>query len=388
MIARNIILFILLIVLPDLYIDYRFFRKGRHLHLWQRLLWWMPAAMLLAYTCYLANMPHFIPEKSWLLDAWLFLLGVIVIPKFLFALCSVLGLAHNRYHNANTRLGEYFGVAIAVIVVISFIYGMTVGFSKLEVREVEMRCADLPSAFDGYRIVQFSDAHVGTYSGCRKDILRHAVDMINAQKADAVVFTGDLQNIKPSELYEQSDLLGSLKAKDGVFSVLGNHDYSEYVDLPLKEKIANERSTVALERSFGWQLLLNEHKVVRRGADSLVIAGEENDGLPPFPAKGDLNKTLAGVGDGAFVVLLQHDPSAWRRSILPESKAQVTLSGHTHGGQISLFGFRPTMQKGSEDYGLYESDGRYLYVSSGLGGVVPFRFSMPGEIVVITLKKE
>ena len=153
-------------------------------------------------------------------------------------------------------------------------------------------------------------------------------------------------------------------------------------------KAFNERELISLERRLGWDLLLNEHRVVHRGKDSLVIAGEENGGAPPFLNKADLNKTLSSVSTGAFVIMLQHDPSAWRREILPKSRVQLTLSGHTHGGQLSLFGFRPTMLTASEDKGLYEQSGRYLYVSAGLGGVVPFRFEMPGEITVITLHKK
>ena len=141
------------------------------------------------------------------------------------------------------------------------------------------------------------------------------------------------------------------------------------------------------QTSVGWNLLLNDNCIVRRSADSIVIAGEENDGRPPFPRKADLSKTLHGISAQSFVVMLQHDPSAWRRSILPKCKAQLTLSGHTHGGQASIFGLRPTELLGKEDAGLYREGNRALYVSTGLGGFVPFRFHMDPEVVVITLKK-
>ena len=153
-------------------------------------------------------------------------------------------------------------------------------------------------------------------------------------------------------------------------------------------KAANERQMKKYQRQMGWDLLLNEHRVIRRGGDSIVIAGEENDGRPPFPSRANLKKTLAGISPSAYVVLLQHDPSAWRRSILPQSDVQLTLSGHTHGGQVCLLGLRPTRFAYPEDKGLYTENGRSLFVSSGIGGLVPFRFGVPPEVVVITLRRK
>ncbi len=202
-----------------------------------------------------------------------------------------------------------------------------------------------------------------------------------------IVFTGDLQNMHPQEIYPHRELLRSLKAKDGVFSILGNHDYADYIKGDAATKAANEKETIRLERGLGWDLLLNEYRAVHRGKDSVVIAGEENDGKKPFPAKGDIKKTLAGVKEGAYIIMLQHDPTAWRRSILPNSKAQLTLSGHTHAGQFRIFGWSPSKLTYSEWCGLYFEGTRALYISSGLGGFIPFRFGVSGEIAVITLHK-
>ena len=140
---------------------------------------------------------------------------------------------------------------------------------------------------------------------------------------------------------------------------------------------------------MGWQLLLNSHAVIRRGADSIVIAGMENDGNGThFPQLGDIEKTLEGVTGNTFVVMLQHDPTSWQRKILPLSHVQLTLSGHTHAMQFSLFGWSPSSLIYRENNGSYTTDeGRAINVSSGLGGFIPFRFGVPGEIVVITLKK-
>lgn len=184
-------------------------------------------------------------------------------------------------------------------------------------------------------------------------------------------------------------VLSQLHAKDGVFSVLGNHDYPTYLDCDEATKAECVRKTKMLERKMGWQLLLNEHQTIRRDSDSIVIAGMENWGtLKRMPRLGDVKKTMAGVSPSSFVLMLQHDPTAWRKKILPECHAQLTLSGHTHGGQFSIFGWSPA----SFTYDVwggsaYEGD-RAIYVSTGLGALIPFRLNMPGEIVVITLKSK
>lgn len=169
--------------------------------------------------------------------------------------------------------------------------------------------------------------------------------------------------------------------------MLGNHDYTEYIVGSKKEKIAQEKRLVKEEeKGLGWTLLRNQNVIIcsPKGED-IYICGTENDGKPPFPNYSNYKKATAGIPKGAFVIMLQHDPSAWKRSILPQTTAQLTLSGHTHGGQMQLFGWRPTSLRQHEDHGLYEQDGRYLYVTAGLGGLVPFRLNMPNEVTVITL---
>ena len=268
-------------------------------------------------------------------------------------------------------------------------YGILCGFQQFEVRHVEFASADLPDAFDGYRIVQFSDAHIATMTSSRQWMVQRAVDSINAQHGDAIVFTGDMQNVWPDELPVQASCFRQLKAKDGVFAVLGNHDYAVYQDCDEAAKDRNCQKTVKALRSMGFDLLLNEHRIIRRDADSIVIAGMENWGkMKRMPRRGDVKKTLAGLESPMpFTLMLQHDPSCWREKILPECKAQLTLSGHTHGGQISLFGWSPVALSYSEWGGMTYEGARAIYVSTGLGALIPFRLGLPGEIVVITLKK-
>ena len=273
-------------------------------------------------------------------------------------------------------------------------YGFLFGFQQFTVRHVEFASADLPEAFDGYRIVQFSDAHVASMTGSRQWMVQRAIDSINAQHADAVVFTGDMQNIWPDELPSQASYFRQLKAKDGVFAVLGNHDYDVYQNCDEAEKTENCKKTVKAFRDMGFDLLLNEHRIVRRDSDSIIIAGMENWGTTKrMPRKGDVKKTLSepsalSLQSSPFILMLQHDPTCWREKIIPECNAQLTLSGHTHGGQISLLGWSPVAIRYPEWGGMTYEGSRAINVSTGLGALIPFRIGLPGEIVVITLKKK
>lgn len=384
MIARIFIFIILATLLPDLYIYRRYIRHRFDLSLLMRLLWWVPGAAMVAVTLVYAMIDDFAPANLTLFNIYLFMLGLIVVPKLLFVLSSIAGRGVRRMTGGTRNWGNYFGLLLVLGQLYVLFTGSMAGTDRLRVRRVTISVPNLPKSFDGYRIVQFSDIHLGSM---RSELLERAVEQMNGLRPDMIVFTGDIQNMRPDELTRHTSTLCRLHAKDGVYSVLGNHDYSEYVPkLPMQQRRHNEQLTREFHANVGWQLLLNDHRIIRRGNDSIVIAGEENDGLPPFPSKADLKRTLRGVSPRSFVVMLQHDPSAWRRSILPGSNVQLTLSGHTHGGQMSLFGLRPTSILGREDDGLYQEAGRYLFVSTGLGGFVPFRFNMDPEVVEITLR--
>ena len=389
MIARVFVYLLIMIVLPCLYVDVRYLRNKRIGRVPVRMLWWLPGFVMAVFTVAMATHRDFAPADTTVLNFYLFLIGLLVVPNFVFALCSVIGLGIKNLFHLRRNYGNHVGLVLVAFQWFVLVYGSTVGFDKLEIKRVDLVFDDLPEAFDGYRIVQFSDAHVGTYTTSRDYLLERAVDSINAQNADMVVFTGDLQNMRPAEVRPFVPVLGAVRAHDGVFSVLGNHDYADYISANDEVKTANCREMEDLQRRMGWTLLLNENRILRRGADSLVIAGMENDGESKrSPARGNIIRTLKGVADGAFVVMLQHDPSCWRRTILPESNAQLTLSGHTHAMQFVMFGWSPVAFKYKEWGGLYSENGRDLYVSTGLGGFLPFRFGVPGEIVVITLHRK
>lgn len=389
MITRIAILLILMAVVPDLYIDRRFLRriKGRRAML-RRLLWWLPTLGMIAYTMVFVFDRQFAPSDIKILNVYLFLVGLLITPKCLFALCSAIGWGVKKMIRRKANYGNIVGVVMVVLNWYVLFYGSFVGFDQITVREVTYESAELPESFDGYRIVQFSDAHVGTYIGGREHLLSAVVDTINAQSPDMVVFAGDLQNREPQEIRPFVDVLGGIKAKDGVFSVIGNHDYSDYIEATQDIKAENEKETRELERKMGWRLLVNEHEVVRRGTDSIVIAGLDNDGDgKKFPQRGDVRKALEGVSDSAFVVMAEHDPTCWRRKILPESRAQLTLSGHTHAMQFMIGNWSPASFVYKEWGGLFSEGARALIVSTGIGGFIPFRFGVPGEIIVITMRR-
>lgn len=203
----------------------------------------------------------------------------------------------------------------------------------------------------------------------------------------AVVFTGDLVNLDPEEVTPFMQTLAKLKAQDGVFAILGNHDYCFY--RPHSDPHMPARLLARLvekEDSMGWTLLRNEHRIIRRGRDSIALIGVENDGTPPFPALADLPRATAAISDGLYKVLLSHDPTHWRRSVLPETDIDLTLSGHTHAMQLRLCGFSPSQFMYREWCGLYSEGARYLHVSTGTGSNVPFRLGAWPEVDVIELK--
>lgn len=383
MIARISIIILLVTLLPDIYM-YRRYVKRRLGNVWARIAWWLPTLLITVSTIGVSLTRDFAPHNLTLFNTYLFITALVVLPKFSFVLCSLAGRLARRMLKLRRNWGNYVGLVLVLAGLYILFHGTMVGTDRLNVRQVTIEFDDLPKAFDGYRIAQFTDVHLGSM---KDELMLRAVTAIDDMRPDLIVFTGDIQNMGPDELPRFAQTLKRLKAKDGVMSVLGNHDYSRYVNLPPDEALRNERMTRDFETSVGWQLLLNDNRIVRRGSDSIVIAGGENDGRPPFPAKADLKKTMRGIHAKSFVVMLQHDPSAWRRHILPQTNAQLTLSGHTHGGQISLFGLRPTELVGKEDDGLYVEGKRKLFVSTGLGGFVPFRFYMNPEVVEITLKK-
>ncbi|MCD8292818.1 MAG: metallophosphoesterase [Prevotellaceae bacterium] len=367
-------------VAPDVYIACCFLR---HAPLLWRLVYWLPLA---AMTAILVTSIAWHPQQ-WMFRTLIALLLCTALPKFLFLLFSAVGKGVALVLPAASTAGNALGVIAAAAVIAMAVYGFAVGWKHVVVRQVEITAKDLPGAFDGYRMVQLSDLHVGTYS-YSPATLRRIVGKTNALQADVLLFTGDLVNASADEADRFQETLSELSAKDGVYAILGNHDYCMYghFDSQAARKESLQK-LIQTERAMGWDLLLNEHRVIHRGNDSIAIVGVENDGTPPFPALADLPRAMQGLPDSIFTVLLSHDPTHWRRKVLPDTNIQLTLSGHTHAMQLKFGHFSPSKWAYPEWGGLYKEGERLLFVSTGSGSNVPFRFGAWPEIDVLTLRR-
>ena len=285
-----------------------------------------------------------------------------------------------------------FGLTALIIVLIvwgSLAYGHFIGRFQTEVNNVEYASQEVPEAFDGYRIVHISDMHADSFED--SEDLQKVINEVNAQNADIILFTGDMSTGSMDGMVKHEAVLKQLRAKEGVMSILGNHDFFIY-DRELHND--NERCAAAdrlakyEESVLGWHVLRNDSYIINKEKDSIAIAGVDNiNGGQGFRTiqKGDLKKAMSKV-DKAFTVFMTHDPSHWKAEVLPRSHAQITLSGHTHAAQVRLFGWSLANLSFNECDGLYDSDGRMLYVNAGIGCTAPFRIGCPSEITVITLR--
>ena len=272
-------------------------------------------------------------------------------------------------------------------------WGAIVTPASLEVREVEMAFDNLPDAFDGYRIVQWSDAHLGTYNG-HTAIVENQVNTINSLHPDMICFTGDLVSRETNEAEPYREILSRLHAPDGVFSVLGNHDYDDYVKWDDENaKLADRKALCDLQTGIGWRLLNDDYALIKRGSDQMVLIGTENFGDRVGEKRGSLVKAYSGLKDSNFKILLQHNPYAWRANTLTNSNIDLMLAGHTHAWQMMLklgdWRWSPACLRYPEWGGEYSEGKQRLYVNIGTGMVgPPMRIGATPEITVITLKKK
>jgi len=323
----------------------------------------------------------------WLLFGYL----SIYFPKLLYVTVDHAGRIPELFKRRRIKLFTVAGVAVAVFVFCAMWWGALMCRNAIDVREVDVYIDGLPASFDGYRIVQFSDAHVGTYSDDTSFTSR-LVDKINRIGADLVVFTGDIVNMRSEELDPHVATLAGLRAADGVFSILGNHDYGDYSEWPSPQaKERDVRRLADMQRAMGWNMLNDAHMWLRRGNDSIALIGVENIGDPPFPTYGSLSRAYPDVSDDNVKILLSHNPMHWVDSIsgAPGANVALTLSGHTHAMQVKVLGWSPAAWRYPTWGGLYTSPyGRQLYVNIGTGTVgFPARIGATPEITVITLKR-
>ena len=282
---------------------------------------------------------------------------------------------------------------VASIPIPFVIYGIYKGRYNYKVYKYDLSFDDLPEDFDGYQITHISDIHSGSLKN--KNNVEYAVKLINEQKSDLILFTGDIINNKSNELIKWKDLLSTMKASDGKFSVLGNHDYGDYVNWNNKqEKEDNFSDLLNFQKQMGFKLLLNENIKIKKGESNISLIGVENWGKGRFKKKGDIDKACNGLNERDFKIVLSHDPSHWDKILIDhKTHFHLTLSGHTHGMQFGIeipgwVKWSPAKWAYRQWAGLYNEKNQFLNVNRGFGVLgFPGRVGIPPEITVITLKK-
>ncbi|MCY2685719.1 metallophosphoesterase [Salinimicrobium sp. TH3] len=398
------IIFVIIYIVLDIYAYQAFKTVTRHS--WIYIIYLALSLGVLAYLLYQFN----VPEKQGLTGARSYAIGFFLAffaPKLIFfvllfgedlvrlVVSGFQKIAHTEQEYAlpsRRRFISQIALGIAAIPFASLLYGMYHGRYNYKVLKYVLHFEDLPAAFDGYKITQISDIHSGSFDNPEK--IKYGIDLINEQQSDAIMFTGDLVNNTASEMDDWKEVFGTLSAKDGVFSVLGNHDYGDYVNWEsAAAKKANLDALKAVHGEMGWNLLLDDHKKIARGNDSIAIVGVENWGAG-FKQVGDLDRAASGLTEKEFKILLSHDPSHWQEKVRKdEKKFHITLSGHTHGMQFGIeipgwFKWSPVQYRYEYWAGIYEEAGRFLNVNRGFGFLAyPGRVGIWPEVSVIELRK-
>ncbi|MGZ3751951.1 MAG: metallophosphoesterase [Mucilaginibacter sp.] len=357
--------------------------------------YWLYDAMLLAGLLFVLIQRR--PNRSLpKLTSWLMTLVLLSLVPKLFAMPVLLLEDITRLFRAfppRTVWVSGLAMIVAAVPFLSLIYGLTFGRHYYKVRKETLYFHDLPDAFDGFTITQLSDIHSGSFTSQKG--VEKGVSIVNEQNSDLILFTGDLVNNLASEMDPWIPVFSQLKAPYGKFSVLGNHDYGDYVQWESKgHQSANLDRLKKVHSEIGFKLLLNEAVTIKKEDQSIALIGVENWGKGGFHKYGDLEKAAISVPDESFKILMSHDPSHWDAVTLDHDQhIHLTLSGHTHGMQfgIELFGFKwsPIKYVYRQWAGLYEEGGKYLYVNRGFGFLgLKARVGIWPEITVITLKKE
>ena len=346
-------------------------------------------ALFVVFVCmvYMKNL-QFISKNIELLVFFFFLIS---LPKILFLLISPIDYLVKPF----TKHRSYIFTIVAMVISLSMftllLYGMAVGRKKLECNRVEIASAELPKEFDGFKIVQISDLHLKSFYGDTA-FISQMVETINSLYPDVVAITGDIVSLTADEILPYKAQLSSLKAKYGVFSVMGNHDYGDYVKWnSLEEKQSNIQKLNTYQKEMGWQMLNNEYANIINKGDTITVIGVENWGNPPFPRYGNLNEAYNSLKDEKYKILLSHNPEHWQQ-VLDETNINLTLSGHTHAMQLKFNcgerSYSLASLRGEWWSGLYKRGKQSLYVNDGIGCTLfSFRIGAYPEITMITLKK-
>lgn len=373
-----------------------------------KLHWWASGLLLMYFVGHFLwiGFPGLDYEKY---RSFFFLFGIYILiyfPRILFSVFIIWQLFYykikallkpgaayivkrsKRHNYIIQKLGLFFSFLSFFFV----LYGIIWGKSDFVVREQVVYFKDLPIGFDGFRIAHISDMHLGSFKDPTN--VKKGLSLLQGQDVDIILFTGDMVNNVAAEMDNYLGDLASLDALYGKYSILGNHDMGDYVKWKKAEmKYQHIQELINKEKAMGFQILLNENRLLYRGGDSIALLGVENWGKPPFKQYGDLKRALRGVEQVKFKVLMSHDPSHYIMEVEEKTDIQLTLAGHTHGMQmgINFLGFKwsPAQWLYPRWNGLYGAEDQYLYVNPGFGFIgMPARIGIRPEITIITLKKE
>lgn len=372
----------------------------------KRRVWWKVygvfALLILAVLTVAICMPRTDESKDITAVMWLlYIVLSVLFSQIAYCIFSLLGFIPVLFKRRRWNTGLWVGLPLGVLIFSMMWWGALIGRNKIEINYVEISSPKIPDGFNGYRIAQISDLHVGTW-GHDPRFLERLVDSVNNLHPDIILFTGDIVNRKADELRPFVNTLAELKAPDGVFSVLGNHDYGDYVAWKNEaHRVSNLNSLKDMEKEMGWQMLDNRHVFLRSEAgDSIALIGVGNWGEPPFSQYGDLKKAYSGrsLKDENFKILLSHNPEHWNREVSKTTNIDLTLAGHTHAMQIMFevgnWRMSPSQWKYDQWGGLYErhndaGEATKVYVNIGAGEVgMPMRIGATPEVTLFTLKRK
>lgn len=402
--ALSIIFLFVFSVLIDIYISFDVKQ------LWKKkglVIYWVSSLLCYALLIVTICLPRRDAESGISALMWmLFTYLTIYVAKVLYLICSFFGRLIRiffRIKGESSYISRWIGLFLGLSIMALMWVGAGYTRHHIMVTREDFYSENLPLSFNDYRIVQLSDLHVGTW-GNDTEFLKNLVDTVNSFNPDLVVFTGDIVNRQSVELTPFISVLSGINAKDGIYSILGNHDYGDYVDWnSIHEKETNLLQLKDFQRKMGWKLLNNESEFIHNGKDSILIIGVENWGEPPFPKYGDLDSALPASrknmvynNDSTYKILLSHNPEHWNREISKDTNIDLTLSGHTHAMQAMIklgsWKWSPAKYRYDQWGGRFTRENKFgkevnLYVNTGTGAVgMPARLlSAYPEVTVITL---
>lgn len=399
-----ITLFILSVII-DFFIYKDILRHERKRKLTGRI-YAVSSAVLICFLAVIFFLPRRDADSSVVPQMWmLYSYMTIYASKFIYLIFAWIGRLINYLAKSRVNFSLYLALPVALLCFCILWWGSLVTIREIEVNEVTIASSKLPESFNNYKIVQFSDAHVGTW-GNDTTFISNLVNKINSLHPDVIFFTGDIVNRMSTELEPFVNVLSRLHARDGVYSILGNHDYGDYIEWKNDSlKADNLKQLKEMQLNMGWKMLNNSHSYLVNGSDSIAVIGVENWGEPPFSQYGKLGKayplspdSVHNVNDAGFKILLTHNPMHWSEEVTKITNIDLTLSGHTHAMQfmLSAFGKRwsPSVFKYKQWGGLYSQSGKngdplYIYVNIGAGEVgMPMRIGAVPELTVITLSRD